>query len=411
MQKTLLVIRNEIAATLRRKLFLIFAFGIPLVVAVVLLIVTLTNRTSEAGRGESADLTPPDQQSQGLVDPAGLVVVLPEDVPSDWLTAFDNQAAAHDALAAGEISGYYVVPAGYVEDGEVSYVLPEYNPTSNDVSTARIEWVLLYNLLEGDADLAASVWNPLEASERRLATPDSADLAGSWVGEMFPSFMALTLYVVIIIPAGLLVTSLTDEKKNRVMEVLVSSVSPYELIGGKIVALGLLGLLQTAIWVGVLWAVMSLGGRRLNIPPGYQVPLDLLAWSFVFFLLGFAMYGAQMAAVGALAPDVKDTRSVTVLVLSPLIIVYMLLSGIVARPDGPLALVLSLFPLTGPVGMVARMAVSDVPLWQPALAAALQLGTSVLIVRTVARFFRAQILLSGQPLSPRRFIQAVIGRA
>jgi len=195
------------------------------------------------------------------------------------------------------------------------------------------------------------------------------------------------------------------------MEVLISSLSPQQMIGGKILALGLLGLLQTALWVGVLWAVIRFGGQPLDIPAGFVVPTELLIWAFIYGLLGYAMYGAQMAGLGALAPDVKDASGASFVVLVPLIIVYVFLTAISSAPDGSLALVLSLFPLTSPVGMIARMTQITVPLWQSVLAAVLQALTAVLIVRLVARLFRAQNLLSGQPFSVKHYLRALLGRA
>jgi ABC-2 type transport system permease protein len=98
-------------------------------------------------------------------------------------------------------------------------------------------------------------------------------------------------------------------------------------------------------------------------------------------------------------------------VLSPLIAVYMFLIIIVARPDSPISIALSLFPLTSPVAMIARMTATSVPAWQAVLAAALQLLTALLIVRAVARLFRAQILLSGQPFSVRAYGSALLSRS
>jgi ABC-2 type transport system permease protein len=182
------------------------------------------------------------------------------------------------------------------------------------------------------------------------------------------------------------------------------------LSGGKILALGLLGLLQTGLWVAVLWVVAHLGGQALAIPPGFSIPTSLLVWCLVYSLLGYAMYGSQMAGLGALAPDVKDTSGPIMIVLSPLILVYMFLVIIVARPESGLPVALSLFPLTSPVAMMARMTATEVPLWQPLLAAALQLATAIVIVRAVARLFRAQILLSGQPFSLKTYGRVLLGR-
>jgi ABC-2 type transport system permease protein len=157
--------------------------------------------------------------------------------------------------------------------------------------------------------------------------------------------------------------------------------------------------------------VVRFGGRPLKIPTGFTVPTQLLVWSFVYGLLGYAMYGAQMAGLGALAPDIKDVRGASFIILLPLIVVYMFSVGIFVAPDGPLALVMSLFPLTSPVGMIARMTRTTVPLWQLVLAAVLQALAAILIVRIVARLFRAQHLLSGQPFSVKRFFGALLGRA
>jgi ABC-2 type transport system permease protein len=182
------------------------------------------------------------------------------------------------------------------------------------------------------------------------------------------------------------------------------------MITGKILALGLLGLLQTALWVGVFWGVVSFGGEPLSIPAGFEVPTQLLVWAFVYGLLGYAMYGAQMAGLGALSPDMKDVRGASFLILFPLIVVYMLATAIYKAPNGLLALVLSFFPLTSPVGMIARMTQIDIPVWQAALAGLLQLVTAAAIVRMVARLFHAQHLLSGQPFSAKRYFQVLFGR-
>jgi ABC-2 type transport system permease protein len=348
------------------------------------------------------------------VDEGGIVRTLPDDVPPDALMAFPDAAAAQAALDAGEIGSYYIIAADYLESGDVIQVWPDYNPTTDNARDDLIEWVLLVNLFDGDAEAAARAWRPLDVNWQKLPSPqgaDGGDAAESWITRVLPNLMAFVLYMVVIIPSGVLVTAVTDEKKNRVMEVLMSSISPEQLMGGKILALGLLGLLQTLLWVGVLWGVVRFGGQPLSIPSGFSVPTGLLIWAFVYGLLGYAMYGALMAGLGALAPDIKDTRGASVIILLPLIIVYVFLTIIVERPDGALAVAFSLFPLTSPVAMVARMAATDVPTWQPAVTAALQLLTAIVIVRAVARLFRAQTLLSGQPFSLKSFRGALLGRS
>ena len=91
------------------------------------------------------------------------------------------------------------------------------------------------------------------------------------------------------------------------------------------------------------------------MPPGFELPAGLLFWAFVYFLGGYAIYGALMAGLGALAPDLKETRGATLVIMSPMIVAYMLNMIILDAPNELLALVASLFPFTSPVSMIARM--------------------------------------------------------
>jgi len=413
MNKTLLVMASEISRTLQRKAFTIFAFVVPILLGIVVLVVMVINR--DAGTApppsEQEAPAPAEQTGEGYVDQGGLIRMLPPDTPSDWLIEYRDEMAAQAALEAQEISGYYVIPPDYVQSGEITYVQPEFGFIDDDVDTDSLEWVLLVNLLDGNSELASKIWNPIDAKVTHLATDTADDSEESWINELLPTLMTLILYMAIIIPSGVLVTAVLDEKKNRVLEVLMSSTSPLQMITGKILALGLLGLLETATWVGVLWLVIRFGGRPLSIPAGFELPRQLMIWSFVYFLLGYSMYGGLMAGIGALAPEVKDTKAASVMVLSPLIAVYVFVVVIVTQPQKPIAVLLSMFPLTAPVAMIARMTATEVPVWQAVLAAALQALAAILIVRAVARLFRARHLLSGQTFNVNRFLRALTGQA
>lgn len=410
MKKTWLVMWHEIRATLRRKTFLILALGLPVALAIVALVMMVINRDAAPATDALAGMDSAEQTAEGYVDEGGLIQALPADIPAGSLREYDGEAAALAALEAGEIDGYTVIPEDYVRSGELAYVRREYNPLADGVRSRSLEWALEYNLA-GDGELAARLRQPLDVTVTTLAPMDPQAAEDNWFVHLLPTMMALMLYMAILIPSSTLISAVTDEKKNRVMEVLISSLSSQQIVLGKVLALAVLGLLQLGLWVGVLVMVVGFGGRPLDIPPGTEVPLELLVWALVYGLLGYAIYGAQMAGVGALAPDVKDSRSVSFVVMAPLIVVYMFLTVIVISPDGPFALFMSFFPLTSPVAMVARMTQTQVPLWQAVLAAVLQLLAAVAIVRMAARLFRAQYLLSGQAFSVGGFYRAMLGRA
>jgi ABC-2 type transport system permease protein len=234
---------------------------------------------------------------------------------------------------------------------------------------------------------------------------------GGWLVELLPTLMVLLIYMTIIIPAGSLVNAVADEKKNRVIESVLVSVSARQFITGKILALGLLGLLQIAVWMGVIYGVVTFGGQPLNIPAGFALDTTLLLWVIIYSLLGYAMYGVLMAGLGALVPDVKSASSASFILLMPLILAYMFNMVIVELPNGPIALLLSFFPLTAPVAMIGRMAATEVPIWQGVVSGVLQLAAAVVLLRLVARLFQAKYILSGQPFSMKRYFGALAGRA
>ncbi len=410
MNKTSLVMVQEIRNTLRRKAFMIIGFGVPIVMGIVALIIGFVNRDAATDLMATAlqEATNPVAKVEGFIDEGDLVQFIPESDSFAKLVEYPDRNAAQKAMNAEEISAYYIIDSDYVESGDITYVKPSHNPIADNLNTRHLEWLLVANLL-GDTELAEKVWNPINVTFT-AQDPQLDENEDSWVVELLPNMMSFALYMVIIMSSGVMIAAVTDEKKNRVMEVLLSSVSTDQLIAGKIIAVGVLGLFIIAAWLIVFWAIAKFGGQALSIPQGFTLPTNLLVWSIVFALFGYAIYGAQMAGVGALVPDIKDSRSITFIVLAPLILVYVFLVAIVANPNGLIAVILSFFPLTSPIAMVARMAATDIPWWQSLIAAILQLAAIIFIIRLVARLFHAQTLLSGQSVSAKQYYKVLMGR-
>jgi ABC-2 type transport system permease protein len=145
-------------------------------------------------------------------------------------------------------------------------------------------------------------------------------------------------------------------------------------------------------------------GREFFAAAGaQQVTPATLGWAAAYFLLGYVLYASALGALGALAPSLREGSQLTFIVLLPLMLPLALNAAFVRAPDGPLATLLSLFPLTAPTSMVTRLVVSEVPVWQPAVGLLGLALTAYLFVLIAARFFRAETLLSTSPLRwPRR---------
>ena len=413
MNKTLLVLRHELTTTFRRRSFLIMAFGLPLLAIVVVAVLTFLRSDTDGSAGPSPTPDRPELQVEGYVDLSGLVRTIPDTLPPDHLLAYADEDQAKLALASGEIAAYYIIPADYVETGEVFYVYSDSTP----LLSGGQEWVMLRTLLEnlvGDAELAQVVWDPMRLEWTSLAAEAQPDAGESNDAAQFiPAVMVILLYMSFMMNANLLAESVSSEKENRTIEILMVSISPIQMLTGKIVALGAAGLVQIIVWVGTALAVINLGGQTLALPEGFTIPASILVWGVVFYLLGYAVYGSLMAGVGALTSRMKEASSASFLILSPLMVGYMigLLAPLAEETQGLLPVVLSMFPLTAPVLMMMRLTDGSVPLWQLLLSAALMLATAYLIVRAVAAMFHAQNLLSGQPFSPKRFFRALFGRA
>jgi ABC-2 type transport system permease protein len=425
MKKVFLVLRHELLTTVRRPSFLLVAFGIPLLAILALLGVTIF-RGNSSGSGvvpsDAAGAT--ELEVQGYVDERGLISVIPRDIPRGYLVAYPDEQQALAAMEAGEITAYYLVPKDYVETGNLVIVSPDPSPFPQHQQDWVMRWTLLVNVLGGDAELAQRVMNPVNLRVTDL-TPEpqnsaSGDQECSKPGmtcepnlliRYLPMIMLVLFYIFITTGSSLLLRSISAEKENRVMEILMLSLSPLQVLAGKIIGLGIAGFLQMAAWVGTVYVSLRIGGQTLNLPPGSHIPPSLLIWGLVFFLLGYAVYASLMAGAGALVPTLKETTQATWVVMLPIFAGYLVGLFLIEEPHGMVATGLSLFPLTSPVLMIMRLTIGGVPVWQPPLAAGLLALTAVFVVRLVARMFHAQNLLSGQSFSVRRFYGALLGRA
>jgi ABC-2 type transport system permease protein len=414
MSKTLLVLKHEIITTIARRSFILMALGVPLVGALFMLGVSyLNSRPDSQATGVVSNLFSGQSERSGLpegyVDEAGILQTIPEGIPAGQFLPYPDQERAEQAVRAGEIGAYYLIPPDFMETGEVVYIRPDFNPLSAFDQSEEMQWILTVNLLGGDEALASLVNQPLETETVSLAPTPERDEENP-LTFFLPYAVTLLFYFVIIMSSSFLLNSVTKEKENRVLEILMISATPRQLLMGKISGLGVVGLLQTIIWGGTAFTLLRLSGRTLDIPAAFQLPPSILFWGLIFFLLGYAVYASLMASVGALVPNLREASQATFVVILPLIIPLMLISVLIQEPNGALATALSLFPLTSPVVMMTRLAAGPVPVWQPVLAAVLLLVTSVFIIRSTANLFRAQTLLSGQPFKMGAFFRALAGR-
>jgi ABC-2 type transport system permease protein len=411
MNKTLLILQHEFFTVLRRPSFLFAIFGVPIIGTLAFII------ASQASKGSSTQLlwsrlfsNPTVVQAEGYIDQSGIIKTIPTWVKPGLLIAYPDEASATQALQKGEISGYYIIPADYIKSGEITAIRKEFNPLGSSDQAGVLEQLLDVNLLGGNDQFARLVHGPLDVKHVAVS-PEQVRDQGNMLTFFLPYSVTFIFYIVILSAAGLLLSSVAKEKESRVMEILMASVSPTQLLTGKIIGLGLLGLLQIVAWVGTGRILLARSGTTFNLPAVFQLPTSFLIWGLIFFVLGYAVYASLMAGLGSLVPNLREASQATIMVIFPLIIPIFMISVLINKPHSLISVIFSLFPLTSPVAMITRLASGGVPIWQVLLAVALLLATTVLVIRAVAGMFRAQTILSGQPFSRKLFFSALLGKA
>lgn len=232
---------------------------------------------------------------------------------------------------------------------------------------------------------------------------------------MYAVFMFIIIYGVRVM------RSVLEEKNNRVVEIIISSVKPFELMMGKILGVTFVALTQFIIWISMsviaaLFFNTGFAAMKGQIPAGSEAALDkldiqqiiteishtLLDLNFpliifvfiVFFLLGYIFYSSMYAAFGSAVDNETETQQFTLFAIIPLMIGMYGSFTIMNNPDGPMAFWLSIIPFTSPVAMIARIPFG-VPVWQIILSIALLLGSALLMIYVAGKIYRVGILMYG----------------
>jgi ABC-2 type transport system permease protein len=410
MKNMLSVLKTEFINTITRRSFLLTLILVPLVPALILGVVSLIGGDDNGGGGNIFQPEPPSQTPDGYIDQAGIIEEIPEWVGEDRLVEFTSESEARKAASQGEIDGYYLIPADYLETGDIRYMSPDFSPLTALDSSWTITTSIEYNLVGADPMRLQAFQNPVQITRIDLAPEEEQRDESSILAFYLPYGITMLFYVLIITTASLMLNSVAKEKENRVMEILLSSITPRQLLTGKILGLGLVGLLQTSLWLGTAVLLLQLGGDTLNIPPSLIPPPQILIWGIIFFILGYLIYATIMAGVGALIPNIKEASQATFYVILPLLIPLVMVSVLIEEPNAPIAVILSLIPFTAPNTIMTRMATTSVPLWQSLLSISLMILTIVFLIRGVAGMFRAQLLLTGKKFKISTFIKALFGK-
>jgi ABC-2 type transport system permease protein len=343
----------------------------------------------------------PTESAVGYVDEAGLITGHHQRGPITF-RPFGDRHSGVDALLAGEIDDLYIIPPEYLETGRVFRVATA-QPGLQMVGVERsaLEEFLLDNLLEGQLPpgYLERVHRPAVVSTMQVDPNDAQPVEAPFDVARFVFFFGMVILVAISVltTAGFLQQGLSEEKENRIMEVLLSSVSSNTLMLGKLVGLGAVGLLQLSIWLSsALVLLLMLRGLEFDLM-ALPLPSPMMVIMGVgYFVLAYALIGSLMAALGATTSSYREAQQWSVIFALPPIAPIWFIQALLQDPGSPLVWGLTYFPLTAPTMIMARLAVD-------AIGPVALVTSTLLIIFSVAaavmltlRLFRAYLLMYGQ---------------
>ena len=410
MSKALLIARWEFLATVTRRAYIFSVVAMPLLFGIIGAIPVLSTRSAATS---SADMP------MAIVDPAAVVdlelagrlaseraqarprTARPEVVPTraDGLVKYTELAAALQALNARRVAAVYELSPDYLTSGTISVYTRGSGLFAQAFASQRqgqvvdaIRASLLQTRLSGDE--LARAYAPAGRLERftidGTGQPSRDENAGA-LGPFTGSFIVLILLTMsIFFSAGFLQQGTVEDRQNRVMEILLSSVTAEQLLIGKLLGLGAAGLLQVGFYV------------VLVIVPGttifsfFNVPLGGVLVSLVYFALGYTLFACLMAGFGMIGRTQQETAQLSAIWTMAAVSPMWFIMAITAAPNGLAARALSFFPLSSPVTMIIRLSIGNVPLADLLISAAVLLVSIYFALIGAARIFRAATLMYGK---------------
>lgn len=399
--KIWVVARHEYLVNVRRAGFIIMTAIVPLIGIVVLVAgAFFAGQAQQLGAFFEQQFDVGDK-AIGVVDESGYFSPILPEYQVDFVL-YGSEGEAKTALEAEEVSKVLVIGEDYLETGRVVVMSMGSGFSAAVVSDSRtVRAFFVDHLLDGQVDpaLQERAADPMNVDPRVLSSGGETQGEGPW-GFVFtfvvPYFLSIFLVSSIFVSSGYLLQSVAEEKESRVVEIVVSSVRPAELMTGKVAGLGALGLTQILVWV---ISVMGFSGGAvalLAVAGAAAIPMHVLVLGIVYYLLGYTLYAILMAGVGALGATAQEGQQLAGIFSFFAMVPYMISSFLFTNPNMLIARILSFFPLTAPTMMMLRLPLAEVP-WVDVAGSIIVLLLSIPAAMWVGvKLFRVGLLIYGK---------------
>jgi ABC-2 type transport system permease protein len=415
MRKIWVVIRREFVARVKTKWFVVSTVMGPVLMALMVLL-PMFMATSGGGSRSVVVLdgtsTAFGDRLTGMLNESGPVAASRIVVDLAGLEARADSLA--EVVGRKEIDGFLIVTDGTVEDGHAEY---RGSNASSQVDIAILQRVTREAVLTERLDqvgvdprLVAQATIPLEMRTVTIRGGEATEQSGE-ATFFLAYFMWFLLYTAILMYGMQVLGAVVEEKTTRIVEVLVSSLRPFELLAGKILGVGTVGLFQLTIWAVTARLLLTQrqalaelfgipqSGVAIQLP---EIPIATIGVLLTYFVLGFFLYAGMFAAVAATASsDVEARQAQTPVMMLLVIPAIVSLMAMITEPDGSLFVALTLIPISSPIAMPGRWVVSDVPPTDLVVSVVLLVLGLVFVTWIAGRVYRVGILMYGKRPSPK----------
>ena len=411
--RALTIARREYVTTVRRKAFVFSLLLTPAVFALSTMTQVLSTKSAARDALRVGTMAVVDSTGELAGAPGSVRYDVPVSAPGERRGITKDQTesrlarvvfmptldSALVALKADSVQQVLVVPPDYVEHGRLRRYKMKYNLISAADQRLADRWIVA-GLLHGRLDSLrlervarpsrdVQVWTPDKAGTFELHD-DTRDLLDVFV----PLIFGMLLSVAIVTGGQYLLQGVSEEKESRILESLICTVSPGDLMLGKLIGLGGAGLTLVGAWV-VMGSALA---AQITIFMQFHPSMILFAIGLPLFLLGYLFYASLMCGIGAIANNLREAQQIALTFTLMNFVPMWAFWSIVATPNGAFATGLSLFPLTAPTAMMMRLAVTNgaVPVWQIATSLGLLAITACIAVMISSRIFRVGMLMYGK---------------
>lgn len=392
MNKTWLVIKHEYLKHVKKKRFILAILSLPLFI---LLMVAI---------GFLSVIIQYDNTPIGYIDRSGLLensIDYQAEAPIGFMKPIDfirytDETDADSALNDNNIQAYYVVDENFIKTREIKVIANEAPDSS--VNGEFFTFLKLNVLKDLPGEISDRLMEGASFEIKSTSEQKSANVDNILV--FILPFVAGFLFIMAInISAGYLLQAVVEEKENRTMEIMVTSISPNQLMTAKVIGNLSVGLTQLVVWI--IFGIIGFFSLFRLFPDLQSTKIDIsfLLLTILVFIPAFVMIAAMMAALGATTTETKEAQQIAGIFTIPMVVPYWFMQVLMEKPNSPLSIFFSLFPFTAPISLPMRAAFSNIPAWQIVITISLLILFAIAALWFAGRAFRMGMLRYGKKLS------------